>query len=523
MHKKLIIGTRGSELALWQAKFTQALLQKQNVESELKIIVTSGDKNQSWQNNFDKLEGKNFFTKEIEGALLNKEIDLAVHSFKDVATEEHSELIIAGYSQRHRPNDLMIIKKSHVDESQYLSIKQGAKVGTSSARRYCQLKALRPDVHIIPLRGNVPTRLNKLNSESYDAIILAAAGIERLQIDLAEYYIQPLPLHFFTPAAGQGIIAWQCRKDDTATTQIIHQISNEESTQLVKTERQITSFIGAGCSKPVGVTCIKHENDFQLYLSYSTDKEKTPALITIQGNNKDILAQNAIHLFQNINKQKKVLITKRLHSNSYLKKLTDYNLDITDISFIQTSAIENTTRLPNCNWIFFNSRNAVKYFFESGYKITNQQVACVGAQTALELGKHHTNIDFIGVSNDIEKIAEAFIPLCKNQIVLFPSSTTSLRSIGSFIQMYCNIIHFPIYQTVEQHHTLHKHFDSIIFTSPSNVRGFMHNNKISDNTKCIAIGLSTKAELVKQGLKEENIYLPIAFDEVAIAGVIFSL
>jgi hydroxymethylbilane synthase len=157
--KKIIIGTRGSELALWQANYTKELLEEKGCEVEIKIIQTSGDKTQDWNTSFDKLEGKGFFTKELEEALLRKEIDLAVHSHKDLPTVNPEGLIIAGVSKRKDPSELLLIKKSAVDKDQKFSLKKSALVGTSSARRKSQLLAFRPDVKVTDLRGNVPTRI----------------------------------------------------------------------------------------------------------------------------------------------------------------------------------------------------------------------------------------------------------------------------------------------------------------------------------------------------------------------------
>src|ERR1700751_2033116 len=134
MHK-VIIGTRGSELALWQANYTKELLEKQGAEVELKIITTEGDRTQQWNTSFDKIEGKGFFTKEIEDALLKKEIDLAVHSHKDLPTESPDGLIIAGVSNREDPSEYLLIRKEAVDEKQKFNLKQKAVVGTSSSRR----------------------------------------------------------------------------------------------------------------------------------------------------------------------------------------------------------------------------------------------------------------------------------------------------------------------------------------------------------------------------------------------------
>jgi hydroxymethylbilane synthase len=173
----LRIGSRGSKLALWQANHVAALLREKGHAVEIEIIKTTGDK--ILDVSLAKVGTKGMFTKEIEEALADKRVDLAVHSLKDVPTELQPEFTLAAIMKREDPRDAFIsVKYSAIDE-----LPKGAKVGTSSLRRQCQLRALRPDLEIFPLRGNVDTRLRKLESGEYDAIILAAAGVKRLGLD----------------------------------------------------------------------------------------------------------------------------------------------------------------------------------------------------------------------------------------------------------------------------------------------------------------------------------------------------
>ncbi|MCB0503584.1 MAG: hydroxymethylbilane synthase, partial [Bacteroidetes bacterium] len=169
MDNKVIIGTRGSELALWQANFTKHKLETAGYEVEIHIIKTRGDKIQHLS--FDKIEGKGFFTKEIEDALLNKEIDLAVHSCKDLPTESPEGLTIAAYSARAAAQDVLLIRNEGHNDRLPLELKEGAIVGTSSARRKAQIKSFRTDISLKDIRGNVPTRINKLKEGQFDAIL----------------------------------------------------------------------------------------------------------------------------------------------------------------------------------------------------------------------------------------------------------------------------------------------------------------------------------------------------------------
>ena len=204
---KIRIGTRGSDLALWQANFVKSELEKLGNEVTITIIKTQGDKIQHLS--FDKLEGKGFFTKEIEEALLNGSVDLAVHSHKDLETSQPEGLQITAVSDRENPADILVMKPSAVDLTKQFGIKEGATIGTSSARRKAMLKAMRPDLKIIDLRGNVPTRIEKLRTQEYDAIVLANAGVSRLKLDLNDWHVEVLKPEEFIPAPAQGVLGLQ--------------------------------------------------------------------------------------------------------------------------------------------------------------------------------------------------------------------------------------------------------------------------------------------------------------------------
>jgi len=182
--KTITIGTRGSDLAMWQANHVKSQLESIGQNVKIQIITTRGDRIQDLS--FDKMEGKGFFTKEIEVALLNHDIDIAVHSHKDLETTPPEGLKIAAVSERANPCELLLIRKSAHEPNALWELKKNAVVGTSAARRKSQLLALRLDVEIKDLRGNVPTRIEKLKSGDYDAILLAKAGVDRLNLDLSD-------------------------------------------------------------------------------------------------------------------------------------------------------------------------------------------------------------------------------------------------------------------------------------------------------------------------------------------------
>jgi hydroxymethylbilane synthase len=247
------IGSRGSDLALWQANHVKRQLEELGCTVDITIIKTQGDAIQHLS--FDKLEGKGFFTKEIEQALLDQTIDLAVHSHKDLETNPPAGLKIAAVSEREDPADLLLIARSAVDPSQAWNLKSGAIVGTSSARRKSQVVRFREDVTIKDLRGNVPTRIQKLRDGQYDAILLAKAGVDRLQIDLNEFEVVRLDPTEFVPAPAQGVLALQIREDDAQTASIVAKMNHSAVQERIAVERKVLNLLQGGCQLPLGVFC----------------------------------------------------------------------------------------------------------------------------------------------------------------------------------------------------------------------------------------------------------------------------
>ena len=241
---RLRIGSRGSQLALWQAHHIRHLLRQRGHEVELEIIKTTGDKILDVA--LAKVGTKGMFTKEIEEALAEGRVDLAVHSLKDLPTDLAPGFEIAAVTKREDPRDVFCSKKySAIDE-----LPRGARVGTSSLRRQAQLKAMRPDLEICPLRGNVDTRLRKLEAGEYDAIILAAAGLNRL--NKTELVKQVIPVEVMCPAAGQGALGVEIRAGHTDTRQHLSFLDDADARATTTCERALLSKLGGGCQVPIG-------------------------------------------------------------------------------------------------------------------------------------------------------------------------------------------------------------------------------------------------------------------------------
>ena len=243
--KTLKIATRQSPLALWQAEHIRARLEALHADLTVELVtfVTQGDK--ILDTPLAKIGGKGLFVKELEAALLDGRADLAVHSMKDVPMALPEGLTLAVICEREDPLDAFV---SNIYAS-FDDLPQGAKVGTSSLRRKCQILKARPDLEIIDLRGNVGTRLSKLDAGNYDAIILASAGLKRLELaDRIRHTLDPV---VSLPAVGQGALGLECREDDQAVLDLILPLMHDESNVCVRAERAFNAYLEGGCQVPI--------------------------------------------------------------------------------------------------------------------------------------------------------------------------------------------------------------------------------------------------------------------------------
>ena len=247
MKKKIIIGSRGSDLALWQANFIKKQIEKLNksVSVEIKIIKTKGDKILDVA--LSKIGDKSLFTKELELELLNGRIDLAVHSLKDLQTSLPKGLKLAAVTKRHAVEDVLIARKKNITIH---SLKENAVVATGSLRRKCQLLHIRPDLKIVDLRGNVPSRINKFLNSYWDAILLARAGVERLK--LHKYISSFIEVDEILPAVGQGALGIEIKTDNLFADEIIKSIHHQNTYIEVLAERALLKTLEGGCQVPIG-------------------------------------------------------------------------------------------------------------------------------------------------------------------------------------------------------------------------------------------------------------------------------
>lgn len=296
MKNPVVIGSRGSDLAVWQANFVQHQLKSIGINSVIEIIKTKGDAIQHLS--FDKIEGKGFFTKEIEDALLTGTIDIAVHSHKDLETTSPSGLIVAAVSERADAREMLLIHPDGFDSNENWQLKRNARVGTSSARRKSQLLSARPDVTAIDIRGNVPTRVQKLRNGEFDAILLAKAGLDRLELDVSDIHALPLEVTQLVPAPAQGVLAIQTRSSDTTLIEMLDNLNAPEVKRCIHIERSVLNRLQGGCQLPLGVYAQNHAGQYNVWVAFARSWNQPVARFECSGDNNEQLIEEILQRIQ---------------------------------------------------------------------------------------------------------------------------------------------------------------------------------------------------------------------------------
>lgn len=526
LERTITIGTRGSDLALWQANHVKDRLAEINITAELKIIKTQGDSILNLR--LDKLEGKGFFTKELEEHLLDGSVDLAVHSHKDLPTKNPEGLIIAAVSEREDPSEVMLILKDCVDSSKKLSLKHNGTVGTSSNRRQSQLLAVRPDLEFENLRGNVPTRIQKLRDEDYDAIILAKAGVSRLKVDLSEFYVEEIePTAELVPSPAQGVLAIQIRENDQELFDILQHIHNSEVAEQIGVERKVLNLFDGGCHMPMGSYCTKEDGIYHVWTTKAEDAEDFPDRLYIQSETVEGLAEKIVAKFDIANRKfpKKVFISRELSEQSYFRKsLAKNNIEVEARSLIIT--VPTIHKLDSyifrhVDWIFFSSKNGIEYFFALNPVLPKDvQFGVVGRGSEEALKQLGKTVSFVGESNDTHEIAEEFAVLANGTSVLFPSAKESLRTIQQALSTETNVIDLSVYETILEDELSQSFADVLVFTSPSNVDAYFAENLLEPGQIVVAIGKSTGKKFEEMNV---TYILPASPDEIGLAEVVFGI
>ena len=515
-NRKIKIASRGSELALWQANFVQSELKKIGIDSEIKIYKTQGDIIQNLS--FDKLEGKGFFTKEIEEALLKNEADLAVHSHKDLPTESPEGLIVAAVSYRENPKELVLIRKEALDFKRKFFFKKNAIVGTSSARRKSQLIAFRPDVELKDLRGNVPTRIQKLRDGHYDAILLAAAGVERLKINLEGIHVEELNPQEFIPAPAQGVLALQTRENDHELISELQKIHHPEVQECISIERKILNFFEGGCHMPLGAYCELEDEIFKIWTAMADDWNTPLRVLYTETRKPEIIAERIVERIRAI-KPASVYITRDLKEEDFFfNVLTKNGCEVFGRALIETNRVL-LKNIPDSDWIFFSSKHGVRHFLGQTKLKPGIKIAAVGKGTSDELRKFNLRADFIGGGNDTKATARQFAAVAGRSVVIFPQAKGSMKAVQQQIKT-AKVIDLVVYETISRPADDLPDSNILVFTSPSNLEAYLEQKKISKQQKIVAMGHATGSTLKEKGF--HSYYSPATFDDAGLAQSVFN-
>lgn len=512
----LTIGTRTSDLALWQTNYVMAQLEAAwpGLRCECVPYVTKGDKTQAQGKPLPAIGGKGLFTAELEESLRSGTIDLAVHSLKDLPVEDSPGLTLGAIANRADVRDALITRNGLMLET----LPKGAIVGTSSTRRAAQLLAHRPDLTIRSIRGNVPTRIRKVINGDYDATLLALAGLERL--GLTEEIAEVLPLEIMLPAPGQGALAIQCRVDDEQTLALLTVLDDASVRMAVTAERTFLHALGGGCSAPVATyATVDNKGEIELAaLVGSTDGTKIIRVAKQSGDNTgspeelgnvaatEALAQGADSLLTAARNDfpaaptslplagKRIVITRaEAQADQFANTLATLGAIPLSIPTIRIEPLRDLSPLHNAlqrlaeyDWLIVTSVNSVGILADNLAKLEIPTVtipklksAAVGSSTAEALRTHGIAPTFIPEEYVAEAIADGLGDVT-DQRILLPQAQIARDTLAKMLTAKgATVDVIPIYQTVavmpngEVLAMLRDGIDLLTFTSGSTVRSFL--------------------------------------------------
>ena len=480
------IGTRGSDLALWQAHHVHGLIKAQGGTADIIILSTQGDREQV--QSFEKLEGKGFFTKEIEEALLEDRIDIAVHSHKDLETRQPEGLAVVAVPSRAASGDVLLVREDRVTSAAWLPLPEGATVGTSSVRRRDQLLLLRPDLNIKALRGNVPTRVEKLRSKDYDAIVLAQAGLDRLDLPLHGLVRHNLNPREFVPAPAQGALALQMRSDDTRHP-FMAELTDRNAREGVDAERTVLSALDGGCQLPFGAQWDAERRLLRCFLQDATGPKRILAV-----DPKEALAA----LRQP--SPKRILITRQTRPESLLQRLAAASgFQLIEQALIETRPVA----MPDIpadwtgsdpDWLWLGSPGAAAAAMEWTRAHPTTRIAVPGTGTAEALAPFlRDRLSFVGNGDPTDAWTVFHAARNEEEHIAIPHGNRSMKRWETG-QGKAKVHPWVHYETVENGQPIPES-DVVCFTSPSNVEAW----RGTPPATIVAIGPTTAQAILAKG------------------------
>lgn len=495
--KTLTVGTRTSQLAMWQTHHIISRLQAAwpDLACQITPFVTQGDK--TLDKPLPQIGGKGLFTAELERALLHGDIDIAVHSLKDLPVEDPPGLTLGAIASRADVRDGLVARDGLTLEA----LPPGAVVGTSSNRRKAQLLAVRPDLDVRSIRGNVETRVRKVQEGQYDAAVLAAAGLQRLEMD--GVVTQWLSLETMLPAPGQAALGVQCRADDADIIALLAAVDDTDARTAVTAERTFLAAMGGGCSAPIAAHATVDQGG-TIHLAALVGATDGSRLVRVSATGTNpralgselaakALAQGAADLLDDPPRPlqgRRVIVTRsREQAQSMAERLAALGaipIVVPAIQFEPLSAPRLDDALANMagyDWLIFTSGNAVSFFFERLDSLDEPpplpRVAASGSATARKLAAHGITPDFVPGEFVGEALAAGLGDL-RGQRVLLPRARSGRPEIVKLLQAQgAQVDDIALYDTVTAEPAaaalaaLSAGADAVTFTSPSSVRNFL--------------------------------------------------
>ncbi len=538
----LKIGTRGSDLALYQANFVKDLIaERLQRECELVILKTQGDKDQTRP--VQDLGGVGVFVKELERALLASEVDLAVHSLKDLPTDLPEGLVVAAYPIRVSPHEALVCNPSAIDQSQgVIPLKQGARVGTSSLRRKAQLLELRPDLEIVGIRGNVPRRVG-LAKDEVDAVMLAAAGIDRLELDLGELVRVDLPAEEFLPAPGQGALALEVRTNDTELLEQLAQLDDAEARRTTETERALLHDIGAGCSVPLGAYAVVDGDELLLRAAFETGQTADELPILRRATAREASPEAAASLALRILAPpaadphtpdlfgKQIIVARDADRAAELVRALEAagaSVKVhppTRREALEADAAAALEQLPDSGWLLFASVNAVRELERAAGNLVEggRRIGAVGPGTARALGRAGLPVDLLADTATGAGLAESFLSAVGEERpdVLIPAARGGRTELSDALRAAgCNVTVLELYESVAADPVPPKDLlesQALILASPSGARAALAAGA-PGGLRIVAYGPTTASATEEFGAR-----VAAVADAPTVAGVLAAL
>lgn len=545
--KKIIIGARGSNLSLIQTKIIKELLLVHNpkLQVEIKIIKTTGDTNMS-PIPLDTV-GKGWFTKELDNALLKKTIDVAVHSLKDLPEMLPDELCIAAIPEREDAREALVTKNG----LKLADLPKGAIIGTDSTRRKTQVLHKRKDLVIQSIRGNIDRRIEKLDKGQYDALVLAVAGLKRLELTkrITEYF----SIADMIPSPGQGALAVVTRKSDTTLNKFLKKINHQSTIKEVTAERAFSQTFGGGCKMPVGAYAISSNKTMKLYGMVGSLDGKHIKKATLVGgitNPQSLGKKLANQLLQKARwytTKRFVVVTRPAEENEQFAKQLE-KIGIDTFSYPTITITKNLSAkivkpyfdsFSSINWVIFTSKNGVRHFMNilkilkiDRMELTTKQIAAVGTTTAEEIKKQKLPVHFIPSTFTTNNLGKEITNIKGKKLLLARSAIANVQLEKILQKRGASVVNLPIYKTesftpdVEKLTELIKNgqISCITFTSPSTVTGFVKSIKhINENKEIFSIPVVSIGPVTTKAAKQHGFQLIYTAERHTIDGMLIKL